>query len=69
MKKELKKLLKKAVPRLQKEKEWGNFVVSEINIDFPKDERVSDYLTNIAMVLAKIFKKIRWKLLIKSSSR
>ena len=57
MKKELEKLLKKAVLRFQKEREWGDFVVPEITTDFPKDEKFGDYSTNIAMVLAKVLKK------------
>jgi len=57
VKKELKKLLQKALLSPQKGTEWGDFAVPEIIIGFPKDEKFGDYSTNLAMVLGKILKK------------
>jgi arginyl-tRNA synthetase len=56
MKRELEKLVKKAVLSLQEEEKWGEFAMPEIAIDFPKDEKFGDYSTNIAMVLGKSLK-------------
>lgn len=53
MRSEIKKLLEKAVLALAGE----NFELSKISVEHTKDEQFGDYMTNIAMVLAKELKK------------
>ena len=57
MKEEIQKLLENAILSLKKSNNWPNFDVSQINIDFSKNEKFGDYSTNLAMALAKYFKK------------
>ncbi|OGI17047.1 MAG: arginine--tRNA ligase, partial [Candidatus Moranbacteria bacterium RBG_19FT_COMBO_42_6] len=57
MKRELQKLVKKAILSLQQAEKWGDFTMPEIMIGFPKDEKFGDYSTNAALVLAKELKK------------
>jgi len=57
MKRDLQKLVKKAILSLQQAEKWGDFTMPEIMIGFPKDEKFGDYSTNAALVLAKELKK------------
>jgi len=56
MKNKLRKAIEKAVSIL-KERYGIDFAVSEIEVDYPKNEAFGDYTTNIAMMLGKILKK------------
>ena len=55
------KLIQKAIKELQKAKKLPKFDVSEIQIEHPEEKTYGDYAINIAMVIAKIVKKVRWK--------
>lgn len=56
MKNKLKKAIENAVSGL-KERYEVDFVVPEIEVDYPKNEAFGDYTTNVAMMLGKILKK------------
>lgn len=53
MKAEIQKIIKNALFEVKKAKNWPDFVVDEIVVDYPKNEQFGDYTTNIALVLAK----------------
>jgi arginyl-tRNA synthetase len=57
MKEEIKKIIEKAITKLQAEKVFVNFDLPEILVETPKDNTHGDYSTNIAMVLSKILQK------------
>ncbi len=51
MKENIKKLLKKAILKAKRDNKWPNFDLSEIAVDYAKNEQFGEYATNIAMVL------------------
>jgi len=51
MKEDIKKLLKKAILKAKRDNKWPNFDLSEIAVDYAKNEQFGEYATNIAMVL------------------
>ncbi|NTV40891.1 MAG: arginine--tRNA ligase [Candidatus Moranbacteria bacterium] len=53
MKREIQKIIKKALIELKNTYNWVDFELPEIIIDYPKNEQFGDYTSNIAMVLAK----------------
>ncbi len=53
MKKQIAKILKNAILKLQREVGLGDFEIPEIIIDYPKEDKFGDYTSNIAMILAK----------------
>jgi len=61
MKREILKLLEKALKKLA-EKEKFDFKVNEIEVNYPKSEIFGDYTTNLAMILAKKIKKDSMKI-------
>lgn len=56
MKRDVQKLLEKALKKLKTEKKL-DFEMPKIIVDYPKNETFGDYTTNIAMVLGKSLKK------------
>lgn len=57
MKEEIKKLIQKAAEELKNRENWSDFVMPEIEVEYPKVEAFGDYSSNIAMVLGKVLKK------------
>ena len=69
MKKELEKIVKKAILEIQKKGParnaahnaaggvWGDFELPKIEISHPKEEIFGDYSTNVAMIIGNILKK------------
>jgi len=55
--KELKKLLEEALLEIQKQENWADFEMPEINVDNVKQEKFGDYASNVAMVLTGKSKK------------
>jgi arginyl-tRNA synthetase len=53
MKEDIKILLNKSVSELLKAQKWDNLNLSEIVVDYAKNEQFGDYTSNVAMVLAK----------------
>ena len=53
IKEDLKKIIKKAIKELQKNKKLGLFLIPEILIEHPKEKIRGDYSTNIAFVIGK----------------
>jgi len=57
MKKDIQKIIKNAIEKLQKEGKFSDFKIPEIKIDCPSDKKFGDYSSNIAMVLAGVVKE------------
>ena len=53
MKKEIQKILEEAIRALQRDKIWPVFELEKIQVDYPNDEKFGDYVSNLAMLLAK----------------
>jgi len=57
MVKEIEKLIKDSLKNLQRQKKLPKFDIGEVLVERPKEEIYGDYTTNIAMIIAKRFKK------------
>ncbi|MCD6149786.1 arginine--tRNA ligase [bacterium] len=57
MKKNIQKIIEKAILNLQKKGEFPDFKIPEIKIDYPGDKKFGDYSSNIAMILAGKLKR------------
>lgn len=57
MKEQIKNLIKNAIIEAKKVNSWPDFEVGEISVDYPKSEQFGDYMTNVALVLAKKVEK------------
>jgi len=57
MKEEIKKAVQASILALQKENIFPVFVMPELVVDIPKEEKFGDYSTNVAMTLVKIIGK------------
>lgn len=57
MKKKIEKMISVAIVSLQKNKQWSVFDLPHISVERPKSLTHGDWMTNIAMILAKELKK------------
>jgi len=57
VKKEIIKLIKQSIKKLQKENFFPSFRIPEVPVEFPEEKTYGDYASSIALQLAKIAKK------------
>ena len=57
VRKEIEKLIKKSIKKLQKKKIFPIFEIPDIKIDHPEDRRYGDYSTNLVMQISKPARK------------
>ncbi|MFZ5982543.1 MAG: arginine--tRNA ligase, partial [Patescibacteria group bacterium] len=57
MKKNIQKIVEKALLELKDRENWEDFEMPKIEVAYAKDEKFGDYSTNIAMILAGKFRK------------
>ena len=54
---EIKKIIKEAILKAQKEKKLPDFKIPKISVEHPEKKEYGDYSTNIAMICSKLAKK------------
>ncbi len=52
MKEKIKKIIQKAVNELQEKEKWEDFKMSDVVVDYAKNEKFGDYSSNVAMISA-----------------